>query len=373
MARPVRVAIVDTYYPAFVARVYAEESGLAARPYEKQLAALMSRQFGTSDAYSHELRVLGHEAVDFVVNVPQLQRRWALERGRSRVLARLPELPGRGGALVRHRFLHGVAHQQIESFDPEVVYLQDLTFFSRSELDGFRRAGRLVVGQIASEHPAPEILRGFDLITTSFPHYVERFRALGVGSEYFPIAFDERVLERLSPVERDVGVAFVGGLDPGVHPAGVALLERLARRLPLEVWGYGGEALPEGSALGERWRGEAWGLDMYRVLARARISLNRHIEAAEGFANNMRLYESTGVGSLLVTEAAPNLAAMFEPGREVVAYEGEDDLVAKVEHYLAHEEERREVAAAGQARTLREHTYRRRIAELADMLQARLR
>ena len=109
------------------------------------------------------------------------------------------------------------------------------------------------------------------------------------------------------------------------------------------------------------------------MLARARISLNRHIEAAEGFANNMRLFESTGVGSLLVTEAAPNLADLFEPGAEVVAYEGEDELVAKAEHYLAHEDERAAIAAAGQARTLRDHTYRRRIAELADLLQARLR
>ena len=66
------------------------------------------------------------------------------------------------------------------------MYVQDLGFFSRRELDAIRRAGTLVVGQIASEPPPPERLRGFDLILTSFPHYVERFRALGVDSEYLP-------------------------------------------------------------------------------------------------------------------------------------------------------------------------------------------
>ena len=107
------------------------------------------------------------------------------------------------------------------------------------------------------------------------------------------------------------------------------------------------------------------------MLARSRIALNRHIDLADGYANNMRLYEATGVGALLVTEAAP------EPGRavrarwEVVAYEDEDDLVEKLRHYLADDEERRRVAAAGQARTLREHTYANRIGELAAMLERR--
>jgi spore maturation protein CgeB len=354
----VRVAIVDTYYPAFLAAHYAERPGLASRPYEEQLRSLMERQFGTSDAYSHELRGLGHEAADFIVNAPELQQAW---RGRRM-------LPGAWG---RRRFLHRTAMAQIRDYEPDVVYIQDLWFFTRAELDELRGQGRLVVSQIASEPPGPDVLRGFDLITTSFPHYVERFRALGVDSEYFPIAFDERILTRIERPARDVDVAFVGGLNPGVHPAGVALLQRLAGRLPLEVWGYGGGDLDP--PLRDRWRGEAWGLDMYRALARARISLNRHIEAAEGNANNMRLFESTGVGSLLVTEAAPNLGDLFEPGREVVAYASEDELVEQVRHFLAHEDERAAIAAAGQARTLRDHTYRRRIAQLAEMLQARLK
>ena len=79
---------------------------------------------------------------------------------------------------------------------------------------------------------------------------------------------------------------------------------------------------------------------MYRLLRDARISLNRHIAEAEGHANNMRLYEATGVGSLLLTDEGSNLAELFEPGREVVTYAGVDDLVEKARHYLAHEDER---------------------------------
>ena len=84
----------------------------------------------------------------------------------------------------------------------------------------------------------------------------------------------------------------------------------------------------------------------------------------------MRLYEATGVGSLLLTDEGSNLAELFEPGREVVTYAGVDELVEKARHYLAHEDERRAIAAAGQARTLRDHTYELRMRELAEILRA---
>jgi spore maturation protein CgeB len=219
------------------------------------------------------------------------------------------------------------------------------------------------------------VLRGYDLLFTSFPHYVERFRSIGVDSEYLRIAFDPRIMEQVDvrpEAPRPYDVAFVGGVNPNVHPAGVALLERLCERVDVAVWGYGADELPPDSAIRRRWRGEAWGLDMYSVLARARIVVNRHIEAAEGHANNMRLYEATGCGALLLTDAGSNLHELFEPGREVVAYRDEDEIVRLATEMLEDEERRLAIARAGQERTLREHSYALRIAEAAQKLEARL-
>jgi len=372
----VRIAVVDTYYPAFVADHYRRWPELRRASYREQLDALLARSFGTSDAYSHYLNALGHEAAELPVNVLELQSAWAREHDSGSLLRRASSLPTRVGVAARSQFLHGVALAQIAELDPQLVYLQDLWFFRRDELDAFRAQGRLVVGQIASRPPDLELLRGFDLITTSFPHFVPRFREVGIDAEYLRIAFDERVLERLRAAgvdpapgaERPHAVAFVGGLDPTVHREGVALLERLVERVPLELWGYG---VPP--SLQAHHHGEAFGLEMYEVLARSRISLNRHIDVAEGHANNMRLFETTGIGALLLTESAPNLADLFAPGEEVVAYESEDDLVEKIEHYLRNDDERVAIAAAGQRRTLEQHTYRRLMAELGPMLEARLR
>ena len=351
-----RVLIVDTYYPAFLKAHYAERTALADAPYDVQWRALMDRFFGTSDSYSHFLGVLGHEAHEVVVNCDPLQLAWADEHG-IRLKTRLPPFRDRSLVLA-----------QAEAFHPDVVYVQDLNALTPSSLKELRKRSQLLVGQIASGAPGPRQLAPFDLLLTSFPHFVPRFRERGIASEHFRIGFDPRVLKHVQCESPTEDVVFVGGLARGPHARGNELLEQAARRAPIDFWGYKVNRWPADSAIRRRYRGEAWGLDMYRVLAQSKIVLNRHIDVAENHANNMRLYESTGVGTLLITDAKRNLSELFAPGEEVVAYADEDDLVEKIHHYLRHDDERTRIARAGQERTLREHTYEHRMRELVDAL-----
>ena len=71
----------------------------------------------------------------------------------------------------------------------------------------------------------------------------------------------------------------------------------------------------------------------------------------------------------LLTDAGSNLDDLFEPGSEVATYRDADDLVRKISYFLEHDEEREAIAQAGQARTLREHTYAHRMEELVDVLE----
>jgi hypothetical protein len=223
------------------------------------------------------------------------------------------------------------------------------------------------VGQTASPLPPPAYLASYDLITTSFPHYVPRLRAMGIPAQFLPIAFEPSVLDRLGPVSRDVGASFVGGISRH-HGRALPMLEYLARNTPIEFFGYGAGRLAPDSPIRERHRGEVWALDMYRALARSHVTFNRHIDVAENNANNMRLYEATGVGTLLITDRKQNLGELFEPGREVVVYSDAEEAARLIRHYLAHPDEAAEIARAGQARTLRDHTYRQRMESLVPML-----
>jgi spore maturation protein CgeB len=362
----VRILVVDTWYERVLERVYAQQPDLAGSSYEQQWQALMATAFGTGDAYSHYLAELGHEAHELIVNCVSLQRAWAREHGvepRVGVRERLRGEDLRAALVVK----------QAVVFRPDVVYVQNLNVLPAATLRRLRNSARLLVGQLGIEPPSRAQLRAFDLIVTSLPHFVPRLQVRGLRAEYLPLAFDPRVLDRLGPrpAKREQAV-FVGSVSRFQHGRGSAVLEQAAERAPLSVWGIGIDEWPDESALRRAYRGEAWGLEMYARLAEARIAVNRHSDFAEDYANNMRLYEATGVGTFLLTDAKRNLPELFEPGREVVTYASADELVEKIGHYLERDSEREAIAAAGQQRTLSDHTYGTRMRELAELLERAL-
>jgi spore maturation protein CgeB len=372
-----KITIVDTYYAAFLARFYAQQSALTRADYSVQLQSLLDACFGTSDFYSRHLNELGCEAQDLIVNCVPLQQSWAnannvqLSRLALKVPHRLFRVPVLGKFLADLPGLMDVAVAQIKSAKPDVLYCQDLSFFPAEVLRELKAHVRLIVGQIACPLPPESFLKGYDLILTSFPHFVPRLRALGVASEYFRIGFDERVLSLLGNVGKDIGFSFVGGISRH-HGGAIPLLEFLTEKTDMRVFGYGADSLSSSSPLRQRHGGEVWGMDMYRALARSRITLNRHINVAENNANNMRLYEATGVGAMLLTDRKDNLHEIFEIGKEVVTYSSKEEAAELVRHYLDHPQEAEQIAKAGQVRTLREHTYVQRMQELVPILKSHL-
>lgn len=368
------IALLDTYYPRFLVSHYSKHRGLNSQSYIEQRLHLMNQMFGTADYYSRHLNNMGHSVQDLIANCVPLQRSWAQENNvsYSAFALKLPQallrIPFIGTWLSVLPGLIQITVEQVKATRPDVLYCQDLWFLTPQKLAELRPYVKLIVGQIASPMPPAAHLKSYDLIMTSFPHFVPRLRAMGVASEYFRIGFDTRVLEMLGGVERDIDASFVGGISRH-HGKALPMLEYLAHSTPIEFFGYGADSLSRSSPIVDRHHGEVWGLDMYKVLARSRITLNRHINVAENYANNMRLYEATGIGALLITDHKDNLGELFEVGKEVVAYSSPEEAAELIRYYIAHPEEARAIAHAGQDRTLREHTYQRRMEELVPVLE----
>ena len=83
----------------------------------------------------------------------------------------------------------------------------------------------------------------------------------------------------------------------------------------------------------------------------------------------MRAFDVTGCGGFLLTDYRPALGEFFELDKEVVCYMDIEDLRGKIKYYLAHPEEREEIARGGQERVLREHTYRHRMGKLISIMR----
>ena len=81
-------------------------------------------------------------------------------------------------------------------------------------------------------------------------------------------------------------------------------------------------------------------------------------------AVNMRHFEVTAAGGFLLCYHQAELEQYFEVGRECDVFRNEHELLEKVRFYLDHPAKRREIARAGQQRTLNEHLYSHRLKTL---------
>lgn len=368
-----KLLIVDHYYPAFF-KTYYQRSTKSSYSYKKQHHLMMQQLFSTADFYSKALTKIGHLAETVVVNDDYLQMTWLKENGHLNLTFSqcFFDLMIKRSSFLRARkatnWEQEVLRQQVLNFKPDVLYIHNLSYLSQSFLRSLKPQVKVIAGQIACPLPPFQSFKAFDLVITSFPHFVSKFQEWGISAEYLPLCFEPAVLKKLKTTKRILPVTFIGSIT-SAHQKGTDLIQQLAKKIPLKIWGYGKQQLDPNSAAFKYHQGEVWGQKMYQLFSESKITLNRHISVAGKFANNLRLFEATGCGALLITDQKNNLNQLFTIDKEIVTYSSGEELVAKVKYYLTHDRERNQVARAGQRRTLSEHTYNVRMKQLVKILE----
>ena len=368
-----RFLVLDTAYPAFLSWLYAQHPGLDEKPFDEQLRVYTDACYGQAGFCTSNLRVLGQEAYHIPVNSELSQRQWAREHGLKMSPGWRWEFRLRRGIVPwasrnqLNRWFYEILAEQIRHYKPDVIVNLAMDGINTGFLQETKRYTRLLVGQIAAPLPQGETWSTYDLVISSLPNFVEYFRSLGIHSEFNCLAFEPSVLRHLQTQEKKFLVSFVGSFT-GAHSKRDQLLTYLCSNLPINVWGTGIERLPQDSPIRGRYLGTAWGTDMFKILAASKIVVNHHIDIAQSYANNMRLFEATGTGALLITDSKDNLPAMFEPAKEVIAYRNPEECGELIRYYLEHNGERETIAASGQRRTLESHTYLHRMQDLVRIV-----
>ncbi len=378
-----RLLKIGVYYPAYLEQFYARRPGLAAEPYAAQHAALIDDCFGSSDFWTHALSQLGYETCDLIINAEPMQRAWAAERG---------------PAFDEANWLFQITEAQVRDFRPDVLIVADYSTVTAAFLRRLRDACpslKLVLGWCGAPYGDASVFAEWDVVLSCVPELVSHFREAGHRSRHVNHAFEPRVLERLEgETATAADFAFIGSLVKfeRFHLGREKLLSRLVKETGLQIWSA--VVRPPSSRLGSvaRFLRGAWrspqtsvdariarrarpplfGLDMFRQLRASRVALNTHIDISTHSASNMRLFEATGVGACLLTDWKENLGELFEPDAEVVAYRDAEECVEKVKYLLAHESRRRDIAAAGQRRTLRDHSFASRAAVIDAIIREEL-
>lgn len=207
-----------------------------------------------------------------------------------------------------------------------LAVVDHLTSYSRGD----------VATLVAQGRPATYLPNGFDACAVVEP--VASDEVLFVGARY---PNRERLL--LDLAERGLPVRAVGR-DWSHHPA-----DRL------RTWRVGRPSLPAGRDVP---REAAYGL-----MAGARANVNVHHDQ-DGFT--MRTFEIAGAGGLQLVDR-PDVAEVYEPGREVLVFGGPDEAAEHVRRAAAEPAWATDIARAARARTLAEHTVDHRVAVLESL------
>lgn len=107
--------------------------------------------------------------------------------------------------------------------------------------------------------------------------------------------------------------------------------------------------------------------EMPQVFRDSRINLNISLRSIRS-GIPLRALDIMGAGGFLMSNYQPELAEYFEDGRDLAMYGSAEELVDKTAYYLAHEEERRQIAEAGFRKVQELFSYEVRVAQMLDLV-----
>jgi spore maturation protein CgeB len=158
----------------------------------------------------------------------------------------------------------------------------------------------------------------------------------------------------------------------GSHYPERQILLRHLRGLPVGVWGPGWERALGDPHVAPMIRGGSLRPAVWRSLyARCRVALNIHYgsfgpQEVSGDLASTRVFEILACGAYQVVDRQGDVLRLFQEGVHLAAFTTGEEMRARVEEALRHDDLRRRVAARGRALVLEHHTYEQRARHLLD-------
>lgn len=214
----------------------------------------------------------------------------------------------------------------------------------------------------------------FDAFTSSDFEAVRKYTRIGLNHIiHFPFGVNEALYKPIG-TGFDHDVSFVGQW----HPYREWLIRRLRKAgIDVKVAGHG-------------WPGGTVSFDeMVSIFNRSRINLNLSnstswdarylLSSPRALRSRLRStkdveqlkarhFEINACKAFQLSYYVDGLERCYRIGEEIAVYISPDDLIEKVQYYLADGELMASIAAAGYARTLQEHTYARRFERVFSQL-----
>jgi hypothetical protein len=282
---------------------------------------------------------------------------------------------------VSYRDLNRELLEQACSFTPDMVLIVMGFHIDPGTLAAIKEETKAVLVNYATDDPfngrvgTPQLMKSiplYDLYLCTKRAIMDDVARAGCRDvRYLRFGFKPRVHFCEIPQTADelkrfaADIAFVGEGDADRLPYFLTL----AKELPdVNLALYGG-LWNRHPATRRYFRGNVRGRDFRMALGGAKIAVNL-IRRENRDDHVMRTFEGPACGAFMLNERTDEHLKLFEEGSEAAYFGSAEELVDKARYYLAHDNERERIRAAGYARVMASgHAYKNR---LIDILNAAL-
>ncbi len=188
--------------------------------------------------------------------------------------------------------------------------------------------------------------------------------------EFLPFAIDDDILAAAKTLPKGGGpdIVFVGSLHPELYDKRMDMLSALTGH-NLEIYGPGSGKIPRNSPLGKCVRGGAVRPEKWMSLFKsAAITICAHYDLCPTNQAGPRIYETMGSGGFMLSDPQPDALKLFERNVHCDYFETKQELLERVEFYLARPAIRQAISEAGRAEVEARHTYSKRIARMLSKM-----
>lgn len=409
-----RIFKVNYFPDTFINYVYAKYQNLTGTTYSEQLNKIFYESFSWGDAWTYYLKDLGYATEEIIYNAPTLQNRWLLENGIKSDSVTLDD----------------IVIMQINKFKPDILWYDHFDAILLCKIKEKCPGVRLIIGWTGSAISDYELWKYTDIVLSCALESVDILKNMGHKCYHLDHAFDKRILDRIDMNKpKDKDAIFIGQLirASDFHKDREIFLDKLSKKSALTIYSpthkeykirlkrvvkifikrivynmlnlmdkkgalYGslikkrvfynisiltkkpsyGLHKDFSASLKKCMRPGVFGLEMFQIIRDSKIVLNVHADSSPKYASNMRLYETTGVGSCLLTDWKRNIGDFFEDGKEAVVYKNYEEALEKINYLLSNPKVIEEIALAGQKKTLNEFCFEKRILEFDKIIKANI-
>lgn len=400
------ILIINTLYATYVDDFYLRNPEISNKSYDEQKTAIENDGFAWNGVWNKPFSKLGFHTESIYSNVGDMQNAWAREN--------LKDIPAP----------HIIIEEQIKKFQPGIIFIDTVLKFDNVWIEQIKQkysSVKMVIGYVCSPSYDTKNINKYDLIFTCLESIKNELIESGIKSSFLPHAFNPELLDKINASVKQE-ICFYGGFVRGAlghgyrenvltdiinngikidifsEMADVSVLKdillikskktlfnlynflkalsipiKFLDRLPYFTRVAGWDDFKSemfNSKLKKAIKKARYGIPLYNKMLEYNCVLNIHGDLAKDEAANMRMFEVTGAGRLLITDWKPNLHLFFEDGKEILSFKNSAECLEKIEWARNNTEAARLIARAGQNKTLKYHNFDLRAEAIIKELRA---